>query len=532
MATQQPQQQPGPETAPASEIGGRYANYALSVLVLVYVFNFLDRQIITVLAEDIKRDLGLSDADIGFLYGTAFAVFYAIFGIPLGKVADVWDRRLLISVGLAFWSLMTAASGLARSFLQLGTARIGVGVGEASATPAAFSMLSDYFPPERRTTVLAIYSSGVYIGAGIGIFLGGWILDLWNGAWPEPGTAPFGLAGWQAAFFIVGLPGLLMSLWVRTLREPVRGVSEGIVREQQPVRPWTAFWDELRSLLPGSSLLSLHRAGGGTRELLVNGVGLVVIAGTAGALIFALGTPAQWIALGIGLYAAFCWAQGLALRDPAAFAMIFRTRSLVYACLGFSFLAFTSYGIGAFGPPFFMRIHGVSASQVGTVVGLTAAAGGWLGITMGGLLCDRLRPTLRTARIWLGVFTAAAPVPFAIWMLTTDSVAIAYVMNFIVTVTTSMWAGGAAATVQDLVMPRMRAIASASYILVITFVGLALGPYTVGRISVATDDLPLAMMLAFIANGVALAFLLLATRSLSADEDSRLERARAAGEPV
>ena len=531
MAAPQPGRSQQP-TSLASEIGGGYANYALAVLVLVYVFNFLDRQIITVLAEDIKRDLGLSDADIGFLYGTAFAVFYAIFGIPLGKVADVWDRRLLISVGLAFWSLMTAASGLARGFLHLGAARIGVGVGEASATPAAFSMLSDYFPLERRTTVLAIYSSGVYIGAGIGIFLGGWILDLWNGAWPDAADAPFGLAGWQAAFFIVGLPGLLMSLWVRTLREPLRGVSEGIVREQQPVRPWTAFWEELRSLLPGSSLISLRRAGGGAREMLVNGVGLVAIAGTAWALILVLSTPAQWIALGIGLYAAFCWAQGLALRDPAAFTMIFRTRSLVYASIGFSFLAFTGYGVGAFGPPFFMRIHGVSASQVGTVVGLTAAAGGWLGITVGGLLCDRLRPTTRVARIWVGVFTAVTPAPFAIWMLTTESVATAYVMNFIVTVTTSMWVGGAAATVQDLVMPRMRAIASATYILIITFVGLALGPYTIGRISVATGDLPLAMMLAFIANGGALAFLLLAMRHLPTDEDSRLERARAAGEPV
>jgi len=531
MATPQAQQPEQPSDA-TRQVGGRYANYVLSVLVLVYVFNFLDRQIITVLAEDIKRDLNLTDAEIGFLYGTAFAVFYAIFGIPLGKVADVWDRRLLISVGLSFWSVMTAASGLARSFMHLGAARIGVGVGEASATPAAFSMLSDYFPIERRTTALAIYSSGVYIGSGIGIFLGGWILDLWNGAWPDATDAPFGLVGWQAAFFIVGLPGLLMSLWVRTLREPVRGASEGIVREEEPVRPWTAFWEELRSLLPGSSLLSLRRAGGGTREMLVNAVGLAVIAGTAWALILALGTPAQWIALGIGLYAAFCWAQGLSLRDPAAFSMIFRTRSLVFACVGFSFLAFTGYGVGAFGPPFFMRIHGVSASQVGTVVGLTAAAGGWLGITVGGLLCDRMLPTRRTARIWVGVFTALAPVPFAIWMLTTESVTIAYVMNFVVTVTTSMWVGGAAATVQDLVMPRMRATASATYILVITFVGLALGPYAIGRISVATGDLPLAMMLAFIANGAALAFLLLAMRSLPADEDSRLERARAAGEPV
>jgi sugar phosphate permease len=143
---------------PAVQVGGAYANYLLGVLVLVYVINFLDRQIIAILAEDIKADLGVSDAEIGFLYGTAFAVFYAIFGIPLGRLADVWNRSSLIAIGLGFWSLMTAFSGFARNFGQLAAARIGVGVGEASASPAAFSMLSDSFPARRRATVLALYS--------------------------------------------------------------------------------------------------------------------------------------------------------------------------------------------------------------------------------------------------------------------------------------------------------------------------------------------------------------------------------------
>ena len=130
-----------------TEVGGRYAKYVLFVLVIVYVFNFIDRQILSILAEDIKADLGISDAEIGFLYGTAFAVFYAVFGIPMGKLADVWVRKNLIAIGLAFWSLMTALSGTARSFGMLAACRFGVGIGEASASPAAFSMLSDYFPP-------------------------------------------------------------------------------------------------------------------------------------------------------------------------------------------------------------------------------------------------------------------------------------------------------------------------------------------------------------------------------------------------
>ena len=144
-----------------------YARYVLAILVIVYVFNFIDRNILSILAEDIKADLGIGDAEMGFLYGTVFAVFYAVFGIPLARFADVWVRRSLISLGLLFWSLMTALSGLARSFPALATYRIGVGIGEASASPAAFSMLSDYYPPRLRATVLAIYSSGVYIGGGI-----------------------------------------------------------------------------------------------------------------------------------------------------------------------------------------------------------------------------------------------------------------------------------------------------------------------------------------------------------------------------
>jgi len=145
--------------AGADTVNSGYARYVLGVLIVVYIFNFIDRQIISILAEEIKADLGIGDAQIGFLYGTAFAIFYAVFGIPLGKLADVWNRKQLIAIGLSFWSLMTAASGFAKSYGALAACRFGVGVGEASATPAAFSMLSDYFPPRMRATVLAIYSS-------------------------------------------------------------------------------------------------------------------------------------------------------------------------------------------------------------------------------------------------------------------------------------------------------------------------------------------------------------------------------------
>lgn len=241
-----------------TKVGGWYAHYVLFVLAIVYVFNFVDRNILSILAENIKADLGVTDAEIGFLYGTVFAVFYAVFGIPLARFADVWVRRSLISLGLMFWSVMTAMSGLARSFPLLATFRIGVGIGEASASPAAYSMLSDYYPTRLRSTVIAIYSSGVYIGGGIGLFLGGWILDTWGNLYPDVSQAPMGFKGWHVAFMAVGIPGLLMALWVRTLREPKRGISEGLVTEEHPA-PFKVLATEMAAMMPAFNLISLKK---------------------------------------------------------------------------------------------------------------------------------------------------------------------------------------------------------------------------------------------------------------------------------
>jgi predicted MFS family arabinose efflux permease len=199
----------GQHDAPPSRA---YANYVLGVLVVVYVFNFIDRQILAVLLDPIKADLHASDTAMGFLTGLAFALFYTVAGIPIARWADSGVRRTIIAIGLFTWSAMTVCSGLARNFLQLALARIAVGVGEAAGSPPAHSLLSDYFPPERRATALSIYSSGIYIGVMFGYLAGGWLSELFS---------------WRVAFFVVGAPGVLMALIVRfTVREPVRGGSE------------------------------------------------------------------------------------------------------------------------------------------------------------------------------------------------------------------------------------------------------------------------------------------------------------------
>jgi len=494
-----------------------YARYVLGVLVLVYVLNFLDRQILSILAERVKADLGLSDAQIGFLYGTAFAVFYALFGIPLGRLADVWVRTRLIAIGLAVWSGMTAASAFAHSFAQLTAARIGVGVGEASANPAAHSLLSDYFSPARRATVLAIYSSGIYIGAGLGLGIGGLIVDRWDAAF-APGMAPLGLRGWQVAFIAVGVPGVPLALWVSSLREPLRGLSEGRIVDATVARPWRAFLLELRAVLPPLTLLHLALAGG-ARAVGANVGAATLIALAAAGLSALVGTPVQWIALGIGAYATVSWAQALKLRDREAFAMIFRTPTLRYAALGFALLAFTGYGIGFWAPPYFIRVRGISESSAGLVLGGGAAVAGWLGVTLGGLWADRWRPSRVAARCYVGIVAALLPLPVVVGMLSVESVPVALGLAIVGNALTSLWIGPGASTVQDLVAPRVRGTAAAAYLLVVTFIGLALGPYTIGRLSVAFGgDLRRAMLCSLAVNPVAVVLLWLAARHLPADE--------------
>ena len=196
--------------------------YAVAVLVLAFVFSFVDRIVIALLVEPIKADLGISDFGIGLLQGFAFALFYALLGIPIGRLSDRVSRRGIIATGIAIWSLMTAACGLARSFFGLFLARVGVGVGEATLSPAAYSMISDYFPREQLGRALGVYQSGALLGAGIAFLVGGaavQMLSVYDGqVLPVLGEVRM----WQLAFFVVGLPGLLVALLMLTVKEPAR----------------------------------------------------------------------------------------------------------------------------------------------------------------------------------------------------------------------------------------------------------------------------------------------------------------------
>lgn len=525
-----------------------YSWYALSVLVLVYVLNFIDRQILSILANDIKADLGVDDAYLGFLYGTAFAIFYALFGIPLGRLADSWKRVRLMTVGLALWSAMTAFSGFARDAATLSVARIGVGVGEATASPSAYSLISDWFPARLRATALAIYSSGLYIGGGVSLAIGGVIVDRWNRAFPD-GDPVAGLAGWQAAFIAVGLPGLLLAAWVATLREPLRGAIDGITTPENP-HPFRGFMQELYTIIPGFTFFGA--AARGWKSLLIN---IVVLAGALvaahlltirlgsgeGVIVSQLGAAIgvqlppvtdQWLLLAIGYYAVFCWAAALRVRDYPTFALTWGSPAFLCTILGYGTVAFMAYSASYWGAPYAERVFtGISKSELGFFLGGGGAMGGFLGVVLGGRMADTLLQRTPSGRVWVILFGLLSPIPFAVMQYTTASWPLFTVLNAVVAALAASALGAAAATSQSLVLPRMRGTATATFFLATTLVGLALGPYLAGYVSATNGgDLSKGVLATLWITPIGLALLTAAIWLVPKAAATIAERARAAGE--
>src|SRR5262245_27094493 len=203
---------------------GTGARYALGVLFAINLMNFFDRQIIGGVGEGIRREWGLSDTALGLL-GTVFTLLYAVVGIPLGRLSDKVDRRWLLSGGVFVWSLLTAASGLARNFGQLVVARLGVGIGEATCSPASTSLLGDFFPAASRARAVAFWMLGLPLGLGLANGAGGWILQNW---------------GWRNAFYVAAVPGIICAVFALMMREPARGMveSHAVGSRRRPGNPY------------------------------------------------------------------------------------------------------------------------------------------------------------------------------------------------------------------------------------------------------------------------------------------------------
>jgi MFS family permease len=343
--------------------------YTVAVLSIAYVFSFVDRSILTLLVGPIRADLGISDTQISLLHGFAFAFFYTLLGIPIASLADRSNRRNLIAVGIAFWSIATALCGLARSFWQLFLARVGVGVGEAALSPAAYSMIADSFPRDRLARAMSVYTLGAFAGIGLALIIGGAVIASVNTANEVLLPVVGAVRPWQVVFFLVGLPGLLIALWVLRLEEPARQSGlKPLLRQESGLMPllrpllqyMRVHWQAYTAHLAGFALLGivLNSLTAWTPSHLIRNLGLAPgEAGLAfGSLMLVFGTGGviaggwwsdRWQQR--GRIAAPIWAGALSAAGSAVFGTVaplagsIETTVLLYAPL----LFFSTFAYGA-----------------------------------------------------------------------------------------------------------------------------------------------------------------------------------------
>ncbi len=527
----------------------RSAYLALTLIGLAQALSMVDRQILAILLPRIKADLHVGDAEMGLLYGSVFALFYALFSLPLGRLADGWKRGKLISLSILAWSAMTALGGMATSFATLAISRLGVGIGEASVQPAGFSLLSDHFPSKRRGTVTAVISAAIALGLGSALWIGGATADWWDAAYKLT-PAPFALKGWQAAFIVAALPGLVLSLLIWRMPEPERGAADGIPQVPDPT-PFKSSWETLASILPGLNWLTLTRLKASAAVWLTNLSGLALIIAAMHALtlwtnslrkhappplhlgnITLSGNALQWIVTGFGLYVILNWLQALRLRDRPAFAIIAQTPSLLLLFAIAALQSVVNYAVMGWSPAFLIKSYHLSAGQVGAVFGPLSAGIGIIGPMIAGPISDWLHTRLKGGRIYV-TLAALSISPFIGWFVYhAASPAQFYLAFTFYSLALTMWLPPIYAGFMDLALPRMRGSVMSFYILTMTIFGLGLGPYTVGLVSdVNGGNLGNAILSVYWIGPLLVALILLLIWRLPKDEATVLARAEAAGEP-
>lgn len=420
--------------ADPAKVTDRYRAYVLGLLTIVYVINFVDRQVLAVLIEPIKHELQLSDTQLGFLSGLAFALFYVSFGIPLARVADRSSRRNLITVCMLGWSAMTALCGAAASFAQLMAARIGVAVGEAGCVAPAHSIISDYFSPKQRPAAIAVFSTGASIGIFAGLMLGGWLSDLY---------------GWRMTMVIIGLPGILVALVVQfTLREPIRGMA--LSRESTAaVRGASSFREDLKLLVRRRTLLA--------------------------------------IALGTGL------------------------QSMV------------TYGTASWLPAFYMRVHGFTASEAGTMLALISGLGAGAGALLGGVFAGVLARRDQRWLLWVPAIATTVATPLYLYATMAGDAEASLAALAPAAFLGAVYAPAALAATHGVAGVSLRATGIAFVLFVSNLVGIGGGALLVGVVSdlfMGTEpatSLRYGLLVVLGANVLAVAGYLIGARSLPRD---------------
>ncbi|MBO9580548.1 MAG: MFS transporter [Sphingobium sp.] len=522
--------------------------YALVLVSSSQAISLLDRQILSILAPSIRADLKIGDAELGLLYGTVFALFYALFSLPLGRLVDGWVRTRLLGICLAAWSACAGLAAFAGGFGLLAISRLGVGVGEAAAQPAANSIIFDTFPRSKRGTAMAAMGIATALGLGLSMTLGGVVASWWDHRYPA-GSAPGGFSGWQFAFLVAAIPGFILSLLILRLKEPVRGGVDGIPTPADPA-PFKASGAVLAAVTPGANWFSLWSRRASASQWLFNIASLLVIFAVCYGMtrftqsysprppVKALGLEIdahvmQWFVVGFGLFVIVNLFQSFKLTDKPAYHVIVSPSILLLMVVG-GLQTSINYGVMGFTPSFLVREFHLSLAATALQFGLLSAAIGIVGPIIAGPLSDWLTARMGgKGRIWLTLFSLGVSPLFGIWTYSADSAGAFYLRFTLYSIILTAWMPPVYSLIYDLVLPRMRGIASSTYIIVSTLLGLGMGPYFVGIVSDHNGgDLGQAIMSVNIVSPVIVIVLLVLLLRINRDESTVISRARKGGEAV
>ena len=481
-----------------------YRWYALGLLAVINLLNYIDRNVIYALFESIKRDLSLSDAQLGWL-GSAYILVFSVAALPFGVVSDLRSRRAVIAWGVTVWSAFTFLSGLVRSYWQLFTCRAAVGVGEAAYGPAASSLVADYFPGPRRAMAMGILASGVSLGGVAGLLLGGYLEELY---------------GWRVAFMTVGVPGFICALLAARLIDPTRPPAKLTVRSflRELHIGVTALLRQLWPLLAGVAIgailaYQLDRHYGADSRLDVAAFSTFVGLGLAiNILWWVRRTPAdpeQDLAFTAGISGAF---------DDIfrAGKTVLHTPTLVYVFLAGAMISFGTNGIVGWGPTFVARELQLTPGEGAALLGKWGLIAGVSGTLFGGFLADWLRRWMETGRvltIGLGLLLGG---PLTVWLLTIRDQGLFQIVFTVAFFCLSWYNGPITAVIFDVVPPRISATVAGAYLLFIHLAGDAIALPLVGMLSdqFGLDRAILLLPLVVIAGG---AVILGATRTVARD---------------
>lgn len=480
-------------------LGGKAAWYALFLITSAQAVSMMDRQILAILIPRIKLDLNVGDTEMGLLYGTVFGLFYALFSLPLGRLADGWNRAKQLGLSVIGWSFMTSLAGFANSFGVLAISRLGVGIGEASVSPAGFSILSDVFPKKMRGTISAFMAASVSIGLGCAIWFGAGVADYWDAKYTAD-NAPLGFSAWQAAFVLAAIPGLVIGILMLRLPEPIRGLSDGVISKKDP-HPIRESVLTFTSTLPVLAWLSMARLKVSAKYWCLNIAGLMCLIGLAVAMTtwtnslradnsammnigsFAFSANAlQWSLVAFGGYVLLNWMQSMRLRDYPTFVLL-TSPSMVLMILVVVLQFILNYSIMAWTPAFLMHQFDKTSGEIGAAYGIIIMSLGIIGPMVAGPLSDKLHKKFDNGRVLLAFLSVTLSAGLVSWVYDAASLEQFYWRFVPFSLILTMWLPPLYASFMDLVLPRMRGTVMSFYILTSTIFGMGLGPYLTGLIS-------------------------------------------------